>query len=979
MRDFKRRQEFLRTTALLGALLASALTSPATAAGGQTYRFDIPAEPLSQALQDFGQTAGKQLIFVDGVVAGRMAPAVNAQVSAEVALSQLLADADLTWRTTPTGAIMILRRDGSGPQRVPAAAAGAQAPDVLNEVIVTGTRIAGVAPVGSRAIILDRDDLAKAGRGGASDLLRTLPENFSLGAGEEARGSIQASPNNLLFGTGANLRGLGVDATLTLVNGHRVAQTNLGGFVDLSQIPMAAIERVEVLADGASALYGSDAVGGVVNFVLRKRFDGAESTVRAGGGRGFDEEIVSQAFGRSWKTGRAFLAVEYQNRSNLDAAKRSFFTDDLRAFGGPDLRAGNSSPGTLVANGVSYAIPAGQNGVGLTASQLTAGAANLSNRWEDTDILPSIHRLSAAGTVSQELTDDVRLFGDLLVSHRESVKRTSASTASLVVPRSNPFFVSPVAGAASVNVLYSYIGDLGAIAPGGRSDDLSLSGGAEVRLPGDWRATISGLTSRNRVDYHYRETVNSTALALALADPNPATAFNPFGDAGSNSAAVVDRIRGFYRSNSRGRYDSANLDASGVIGQAPGGPLRLALGAEHHQETLRTWDQRLSVGVAPTLTQGALQRRVDAAYGELLAPLMSEANRRPGLYALNLSAAVRGERYSDNGRTVNPKFGFNWRPISDLQIEGSWGTSFKAPSLYQQDPSSNVISTVTYVNPGFAGGRTTVIQLSGTHKDLRPETARTWSIGFEYQPSWLPGFRTHVTYFDVAYKNRILRATTAEIVAALQTPQSPLILDRSLTEAKVVAYYADPQFAPTSLKPAFSQISAVVDVRQANLGRVEQSGLDFGASYGFDPGLGHVTLSTNFVYLNRYAVARQANQPAVDRRNTIGNPVDLHGNARIAWSGAAWDAGLTAQYVNGYRNTMVGPAQKVAPWTTLDAHLGYRPQIVWARGVQVALDIRNLGDAAPPPVANTSGPFGYDPEEANALGRVTSMTVTKRW
>jgi outer membrane receptor protein involved in Fe transport len=216
-------------------------------------------------------------------------------------------------------------------------------------------------------------------------------------------------------GTAINLRGLGSDATLTLVNGRRIAPSAAGAFVDVSQIPMAGVDRVEILPDGASALYGSDAIGGVVNFVMRKHYEGAETSARYGAGDGFEEYSASQVFGKDWGSGSLTLAYEHFYRGNLSGRDRDYYRSDLTRFGGNnflpqdlnDRQAFQAVPGTIVADGVTYAIPRNQNGQGLTFAALgPAGSYNQQDPQLFQDILPEQKRdsfvgLAAPGAVPQ--------------------------------------------------------------------------------------------------------------------------------------------------------------------------------------------------------------------------------------------------------------------------------------------------------------------------------------------------------------------------------------------------------------------------------------------------------------------------------------------------------------------------------------------------------------------------------------------------
>jgi iron complex outermembrane receptor protein len=981
-RAHSRFQRLAVTTALV-SMLSTGLYATQAAAQDRTVALQIAPQPLQSALLEYSRATNRQIIFSSGDLRGQQTRGARGSYDADVALQVLLDGTDLRAERTPSGAIQVSRRSDAGPPD-PAAAGNVtrEAATAIDELVVTGTRIRGNAPVGSKAVVLGQSQIQESGRATAGDILRTIPQNVPLGPSEEAQGAVQGILPNFHGAAGANLRGLGADSTLSLVNGHRIAETYQGAFSDISQIPVIALERVEVLPDGASAIYGSDAVGGVVNFVLRSQLDGFETRARAGVGDGFEEFGVSQAAGARWSGGSAFLGVEYFRRSNLAAADREYYTNDLRAFGGPDLRRQNASPGNIIVAGVPYAIPEGQNGRGLTPSDLIRGVLNQDNLWAQADILPKSDRISAAATLSHELTPTLRLFFDGLAARRKNTRRGSPIVATLTVPRTNPFFVSPT-GAQTTPVLYSFAGDYGPQAPDTLTDDFNVHLGLEKRLPADWRARLSVTSGRNRVDFTRDWTPNLALVALALADPNPSTAFNPFGDAGSNSLEVLQRVNGFSGIYSRLGFNSLNFEANGAVLDLPAGPVRLAFGGELRKEKHLFWEHRFTASAAPTFPESSADRTIKGLFAETVVPLFSDANAVTGIRSLRLSGAVRAETYSGFGDTVNPKFGVDWSPVKGLEFRGSWGTSFKAPTLAQTITSANTIAGLPIVNAALPGGRVNVIQLNGASPDLKPQQAETLTLGFTYAPERTPGLRFSVDYFDVRYRDRILRATPLEIADALADPStpSPLIISRSPSEQEVAAYYADPTYILSTPRLPASQIFAVVDFREINIGRVLQSGVDASVSYVTDTELGTFSVVAEVTYIDKYKVGRLPGKPSVDLLNTSSNPIDLRGKLRLGWRAGNMSAAVTAYYTDSYRNTTLTPSQRVDSWTTLDGQLAYEfdDDAPMLQNLRLALDVRNLLDEAPPRVANVAGPFGYDAEFASAIGRVVSVSLTKSW
>jgi len=351
----------LGTIIVLARLALYGLTAqaaPPNDALEESVKLDIPVEPLSKALAQFGAQAHVQIMLDPKTAEGRTAPAVKGTLIARIALQTLLGGSGLSY-TARNNTVTIARAAAPGvaasePFRLAqgqSPSEGSNGPEsqnppispytgqsssgngrdalVLEEVVVTGTHISGVKDSSSPLTVVTRDEIARSGVGSTEDVVRLLPQNFGGGITNLSGGPVyggDGSGNNLSNGTGINLRGLGNDSTLVLVNGRRLAPAGLGDFVDVSLIPLAAIDRIEVLTDGASAIYGSDAVGGVVNFILRKHYDGLETRVRYGtvtdGGR--EDVQVGQVLGKDWTSGSVLLSADYSKDTRLDAQDRSF-------------------------------------------------------------------------------------------------------------------------------------------------------------------------------------------------------------------------------------------------------------------------------------------------------------------------------------------------------------------------------------------------------------------------------------------------------------------------------------------------------------------------------------------------------------------------------------------------------------------------------------------------------------------------------
>lgn len=305
-----------------------------TAAFAQTRSFDVPADAAVNSIPEFARQAGIQIVAPADQLGGVRTNAVKGSLDLHAALADLLAGTNIEVASDNGSTIMLKVRS----KNVEAASnSGAANPSTIETVIVTGTNIRGATNAASPLSSYTKDQIDLSGLGSVNQFIRRLPENFNGGASDETVGSLLGGGNavNSVGGTGVNLRGLGSDATLVLVDGHRIAPANeSGNFVDISMIPLSAIQRLDVLPDGATAVYGSDAVGGVVNFVLRHDFDGAETRARFGATSdgGGQEETFGQTFGHAWADGSALLSYEYDSRAPIFGRDRSYSSSGVDPF-----------------------------------------------------------------------------------------------------------------------------------------------------------------------------------------------------------------------------------------------------------------------------------------------------------------------------------------------------------------------------------------------------------------------------------------------------------------------------------------------------------------------------------------------------------------------------------------------------------------------------------------------------------------------
>lgn len=849
----------------------------------------------------------------------------------------------------------------------------------VEEVVVTGTKIRGAAPTGSTVTVLGRDSIEGAAEATADRLLRKLPQMSAIGATEGmTRGQFDPASNRT-YGNGVNLRSLGPDATLVLVNSHRIARSgSFGNFTDVSAIPTIAIERIEVVADGASAIYGSDAVGGVVNLILRDDFDGVRTSFRGSRGDGFDEWKMSALLGHSWGSGSVTFAAERYHRDNLAAADRAYYTQDMRPWGGRDYRSLQSSPGNITVGGVTYAIPRNQNGVGLTPADLIVGQPNLQDANYMTDILPEQDRKNAVITFKQELGERLRFFGDAFYSDRDfNMRPTGAAAGTVIVPNTNPFFVHPTnPNAASVPVAYSYVNDLGPRNDIGYSTDYAAAGTLEFDLTDTWRLQASAFWNGNDSLRAQHNTVNNAQLAAALADTNPATALNVFGT-GATNPATIDAIRARSDVLPSNETYGFSMQAEGALFDLPGGTVKVVVGASFMDESYEFENAGSLDGPYEVTEAAGTSRENKAIYAELFVPVVSAANALPGIQELTLSLAGRAEEYSSAaGSTENPKIGITWSPLEQLDVRASYGTSFRAPAIaYTVFERGRLITTGSVVDPR-TGQQVQRLLRTGGNPDLEPETARTLSAGIDWRPEFIDSTQLSLTWYSVRYQDRVGRPSIN--INQYEIYQPYIIRD---PDAATVTPYLDGEFGRfVGIRPDEAEVRYIVDQRFQNLGSFRMSGVDVSATYEFDTDFGSFSLSASATHLIEYEEQIARGLEFIDRLDLTGWPQSWRGRAELGWRYGSWRAALSGIYVGSYTNDTVEPNVSIDSFMTADLTVGYSFLDIgdWLKDMRVQFSVQNLFDSDPPFVEYVSGPglYGFDPSAASPLGRVVGLGVS---
>ncbi|HEV7384095.1 MAG TPA: TonB-dependent receptor, partial [Phenylobacterium sp.] len=632
----------------------------------------------------------------------------------------------------------------------------AAASEDVSEVVVTGTLLRGVAPTGTDLITVQRDDIVATGVASAGHLLATIPQIGFFGTlprGNQDAGSPLVTPN---------LRNLGLpgdSTTLILMDGHRIVGAGvLQTFPDPTIIPPGVLERVEVTPGGGSSIYGSDAIGGVINFVTRRKFDGFEATGHYGVADNYSTYDANLTAGRAWSGGSALLSYAYARHDDLLGADRGYATSNHTGQGGSDLRNTACAPGNITIGATTYALPG-----------RIAGTLNRCDDQKAVDIYPQETRHSVFGSFVQQLAPNLEFTTTAYWSQRNTVVRTAQSSQSGAITAANPYF-RPIGAEASQTVAFSYASVFG---PSNVTPQQFQSYGATSTLKYDvtdrWQIRAQANIGRSYNEIH-EDLVNAAAGALALGGTTAATALNPY-DLSATNPAVLATINDFENlSLSSQRLAQVNVVADGALFRLPGGDVRLAVGAEYLYQNLKQQLRSGARSATGPVPGAASSREEKAVFAEMLVPLVGPDNARPGLRSLEFSASVRHDDYNDVGGTTNPKFGFNYRPVEELMFRANYGTSFHAPDLptISSSPISSQVQILQVspfrpvTSPITDLFRPTII-LAGGNPNLRPETAKSWQAGLDWKPHAIDGLLLSATYYKVDMKDLIGLVSSATL------------------------------------------------------------------------------------------------------------------------------------------------------------------------------------------------------------------------
>lgn len=854
----------------------------------------------------------------------------------------------------------------------PAAWAQTAQESETEEIVVTGTSIRGEQPTGSVLVTLGRDDIDRSSAANVANLVSDLPVFNSFNAAPETvvgfAGSNAATP--------PSLRGLPAGATLVMLNGRRlVGASPLSTVPDPTALPIGAIERIEVVPDGSSAIYGSDAVAGVMNIITRDDYDGANLMARYGFADSYDSFDIQGAYGTTWTSGSALIAVSYTGNSELQNKDRDFFTPDLSPFGGTDFRQTFCSPPNVVVGGVVYAPPSYAPG--------TVRCENDGNFG----IIGENRRFGLLGTFRQELSPNVEFFADLNYLQVDNEHTQAFPTAEITIPDTNPFFQAPPGtGATSIGVQYN----LGGILPPNRdvfeTESGGLSAGIDWNINDNWRLTTSATYAASSASAQDRG-FNQVLLVAAANGTTTDTALDVFGN-GTNPA-VADAIYDYavFFDADQTLFDLIGK-IDGTLFTLPTGDVKIAFGAGFRQENYDAVSGSGPISTPPVPQSVSAERDVQSVFVEVLIPIVGDGASIPFVRSIDLSAAVRVDDYSDFGETTNPKYGVTWEVTEGLTLRASYGTSFHAPSL----ADTQAVDTRAILFPGFpltadpdgtlVPGPINTIVLAGGNPDLQPEEGESLSAGFDFEPTGIRGLRVSMNYFNIEYTNQIASLFTffpfpffadpnIISVGILRDPTAQQVDD--IVNNYVLENFITP--LPT--------IGQVLDLRRLNLSEREVEGIDFSVRYQWTTDAGDFGLSFSGVHTLSYELSPV---PGAARQDLLENGFgEVPWRARLAfdWQGEALSfstaLNFTDEYKFSYAATGGGNAmQTVDNYTTIDMQARY--DLPWSVGdsrTNVFINVDNVFDEDPPLVLGR--PEGFDQTRTNPIGRMIWVGVRQEF
>ena len=710
--------------------------------------------------------------------------------------------------------------------------AAADATAQVEEIIVTGSSLKRTDDAALPVTVVSKEEMDLRDAGTPVDLLTSLPAvtgvplNESTQGGAGARGDV----------AGVAMRGLGTGSTLLLLNGRRMAAHGIASgtnmTVNANTMPARGLERVDVLRDGASSIYGSDAVAGVVNFIVDNKYVGNDIEAQIGVteiGSGADRRITlthgDYYFDEKlhWITTLDFYDRDPLESSDIggDSNKISKAPYGFNSATGPffDRNASSQYPIFTIAGtggGRRYLVPTATGAIVRATPAPSRTDAIEGQAYFDMNAgysLPSTTRYNWFNQVDYKLNDKVTLFGEGLLYYSKStmerppVAYSSTADRPIVIEADNKF--NPFGQRVTLNN-YRFV-DNGNERAEIETMAYRIVAGARGNITDSWNWESAATYSRNGTHDISQNAIRESAMQAAIANG----LYNPFGYNFSgtglnatpttvylNDPAVIDSFSQKFRQTGRDILTTVDARVTGELFDTWAGAVQVAAGGEYRYEDYALYrpqyhgmnyagnDLGLAAGDNDFVQASPVDnifdnRTVSAGFVETIIPLAAPENELFGLYSLSLGASLRYEHYDDFGSTTNPKFTLDWRPVREVMIRGSYNEGFRAPNLAMMNYQRT--TTTSYPDPyltgtGIAGADSSPrLATSGALGELGPETSKGMTAGIVVDIPWVDGLRFSVDYFKIEMDN-VIATPNAD-----QLRNNDAVLLRAATQAALAA------------------------------------------------------------------------------------------------------------------------------------------------------------------------------------------------
>jgi iron complex outermembrane recepter protein len=981
----------------------------AQAAAATIKDYDLPAQPLEAALRQIADQQKLQLIYVRTDLKNLKAPALRGKFSAMDAMNKLADGSGMTASFNGKDTIVIKPREAAKStdgdtskdntanpiqlaQATSATSNNASASDTapinlatenkkpeavkVEKIEVTGSRVKRVEADGAVPVnVYTRADIERSGQPNLASFLGSLNEVSSYTS------DASSSPNAKGFlGATVQLRGMPVGSTLLLINGRRVQSSgiaNNANAFDLSLIPQAAIERVEIVPTGSSAVYGGDALAGVVNVILKKSLDGSALDLRYGTAKGTEDSGVSFATGRNFERGSFLLLGALRKTTPLQASEREFFLDaDYRRFGGTDERTPRCTPGTVTSNTAANlpGLTSTVAGIPVTSPDqrlrigdfiATADSQNLCSRSATGNGSVLIYGAESAAlhaAADYRLGGSWAVFGELTYTDdRVKGNQIGHLLRNILVPATNAF--NPFGVAVRVtSVLGAENGTQGF------SRDTKFTRaliGARGDIAAGWDLELAAAVSRDKGSAAYLGGITDSATrTAALASSDPALALNPFASGRAASDAV---LRGIYLdvpSTFEGSKELLTAIARGSLGTTTAGPIDIVMGIELGREGRKTGGSLLG--------DFDLSRTSRSVYAEARAPLMSGTLPDGKRFELaTLTFAARNDRYSDFDGAATYQTGVEFRPSPTALLRAATATSFKPPSLLDLNPSRSAFSADLFglTDPQRRNEPITTgeVRFGDRASPLSSEKGKTQTLGFVWEPEAAPGLRLNATAWQIKVRDLI------------QLPSIQFFLNNESQLPAVVIRQPSSGGVP-------GQVTAVL-VASVNIGQIDVSGRDYEIGYVLRSALGTWRLGASATQTTKYKLQIAPSAPVENRVGkldalTIAWAPEWKGRLSATLDRGVWSLGITGRYLGGYKDAGTSKRDLGDYWTyDLAARADLKqlaPSLVGStvKGAAITASVINATNRLPE--FASAFPF-YDFTQADWRGRYASIQLSVQW